>query len=78
MFHPDVRFREWAEEREGVRYLCLKLDTLAGPLTGRLRQREGWPGGGFVLSPVDDMREDTERAWNNTRVFIETLKRSWA
>jgi len=33
------------------------------------------PGGGFILSPVDNVREDTPNAWNNTRVFIETWKR---
>jgi hypothetical protein len=43
MFHPDVKVREWIEEREGVRHFCLRLDTPAGPLTGRVRQREGWP-----------------------------------
>lgn len=31
--------------------------------------------GSFILSPVDNVREDTERAWRNTRVFIETWKR---
>jgi len=31
-------------------------------------------GGGFVLSPVDNVREDTQNAWDNTRVFIETWK----
>jgi hypothetical protein len=32
------------------------------------------PGGGFILSPVDNVREDTERAWANTRTFIDTWK----
>ncbi len=33
------------------------------------------PGGGFILSPVDNIREDTEKTWRNTNVFIETWKR---
>lgn len=33
------------------------------------------PGGGFILSPVDNVREDTERAWANTHRFIEAWKR---
>jgi hypothetical protein len=33
------------------------------------------PGGGFILSPVDNVREDTEKAWQNTKVFIDTWKR---
>ncbi len=28
-------------------------------------------GGGFVLSPVDNVRDDTPKAWDNTRKFIE-------
>ena len=32
-------------------------------------------GGGFVLSPVDNVREDTPRTWGNTKVFIDTWKR---
>ena len=31
--------------------------------------------GGFILSPVDNVREDTENAWRNTDVFIETWKK---
>ena len=36
--------------------------------------KELGPGGGFILSPVDNVREDTERAWANTRTFIDTWK----
>jgi hypothetical protein len=32
-------------------------------------------GGGFILSPVDNVREDTDNAWKNTEVLIETWKR---
>ncbi|HSV30502.1 MAG TPA: hypothetical protein VLH40_00565 [Atribacteraceae bacterium] len=31
-------------------------------------------GGGFILSPVDNIREDTENAWKNTKVLINTWK----
>ena len=31
-------------------------------------------GGGFILSPVDNVRENTPNAWANTRTFIETWK----
>ena len=33
------------------------------------------PGGGFILSPVDNVRDDTPLAWQNTQRFIETWKR---
>jgi len=32
-------------------------------------------GGGFILSPVDNIREDTETARRNTHRFIEAWKR---
>ncbi len=34
----------------------------------------GW-GGGFILSPVDNVREDTSNAWRNTYAFINAWKR---
>ena len=30
---------------------------------------------GYILSPVDNVREDTENAWKNTRVFIDAWKK---
>ncbi|KPJ86819.1 MAG: hypothetical protein AMS17_10850 [Spirochaetes bacterium DG_61] len=41
--HPDVKHSEWVEEGEGAMYFCRRFDTPAGPLTSRVRQREGWP-----------------------------------
>jgi uroporphyrinogen-III decarboxylase len=32
-------------------------------------------GGGFILSPVDNVRDDTPNAWKNTHKFIETWKK---
>lgn len=32
-------------------------------------------GGSFILSPVDNVREDTPNAWQNTNRFIETWKK---
>jgi hypothetical protein len=32
-------------------------------------------GGGFILSPVDNVREDTPNAWRNTAKFIEVWQR---
>ena len=32
-------------------------------------------GGGFILSPVDNVREDTPQAWKNTHQFIDTWKK---
>lgn len=43
MLHPDVKHREWVEQKGGVKYFCRRLDTPKGPLTSRVRQYEGWP-----------------------------------
>jgi hypothetical protein len=40
---PRVEVREWVEEQEGARFFCRRLETPAGPLSGRIRQRDGWP-----------------------------------
>ncbi len=41
--YPRVEVREWVEQENGRKTFCRRLDTPAGPLTGRVRQREGWP-----------------------------------
>ncbi len=40
---PGVTWKEWVEEQAGERVLCRRIDTPAGPLTSRVRQRDGWP-----------------------------------
>ncbi len=41
--HPEASWSEWTEQKDGATYFCRRIDTPAGPLTSRLRQREGWP-----------------------------------
>jgi len=31
-------------------------------------------GGGFILSPVENIRENAPRVWENARVFIDARK----
>jgi hypothetical protein len=40
---PGVSWKEWVEEREGGRLFCRRIETPAGPLESRVRQRDGWP-----------------------------------
>jgi hypothetical protein len=40
---PRVGVRERVEEGGDGKTFCRRLDTPAGPLTGRIRQRDGWP-----------------------------------
>ncbi len=46
ILHPEVTWKEWIEKEEGAVYFCRRLDTPAGPLTARVRQRDGWPAEG--------------------------------
>ena len=32
------------------------------------------PTGRFILCPVDNVRAETDRAWQNVRTFIDTWK----
>jgi len=34
-------------------------------------------GGGFILSPVDNVREDTPRAWANVHALLDEWRKSW-
>jgi hypothetical protein len=43
---PGVSWREWVEERDGAKLFCRRIDTPAGPLESRVRQRDGWPSEG--------------------------------
>jgi len=40
---PRVEVTVWGEEDDEGRLFCRRLDTPAGSLTGRVRQRDGWP-----------------------------------
>ena len=40
---PGVSWKEWVEEKDGGKVLCRRIDTPAGPLESRVRQRDGWP-----------------------------------
>jgi hypothetical protein len=53
---------ELGTEEETEAAVRAAIDTLGGD-------------GGFILSPVDNVREDTENARANTRRFIEAWKR---
>ena len=40
---PGVSWKEWVEEQDGGRLFCRRIDTPAGPLQSKVRQRDGWP-----------------------------------
>lgn len=41
--HPEATCTEWTEEEDGTKLFCRKIETPKGPLTQRIKQREGWP-----------------------------------
>jgi Uroporphyrinogen decarboxylase (URO-D) len=41
--HPEAKYSEWTEEKNGQKYFCRRIDTPAGPLTSRIKQWNGWP-----------------------------------
>ena len=41
--HPEAKYSQWTEVKDGVKYFCRKIDTPKGPLTGRVKQWDGWP-----------------------------------
>ncbi len=43
ILHPDAKYSEWTEVKEGIRYYCRRIDTPKGPLTSRIKQWDGWP-----------------------------------
>jgi hypothetical protein len=41
--HPEAQYSEWTEVQDGIKYFCRRIDTPKGPLTGRVKQWDGWP-----------------------------------
>jgi hypothetical protein len=41
--HPEAKYSEWTEVQDGIKYFCRRIDTPKGPLTGRVKQWDGWP-----------------------------------
>ncbi len=41
--HPEARYSEWTEVKDGVKYYCRRIDTPKGPLTSRIKQWDGFP-----------------------------------
>jgi hypothetical protein len=51
-FHPDAKYSEWIEEKDGNKYFYRKLETPGGPLTQKVIQRNNWPSEDFF--PIFD------------------------
>lgn len=51
-FHPDAKYSEWVEKKNGIKYFLRKLETPNGPLTQKVMQMNDWPNESFF--PVFD------------------------
>ncbi|MBM3705325.1 MAG: hypothetical protein FJW66_02260 [Actinobacteria bacterium] len=51
-FHPDTKYCQWTEKKDGKKYFCRRLETPRGPLTQKVVQRNGWPSEDFF--PIFD------------------------
>jgi len=51
-FHPDTKYSEWMEKKDGINYFNRKLETPKGPLTQRVVQMNDWPNENFF--PIFD------------------------
>ena len=43
ILHPEARYSQWTEVKDGTKYYCRRIDTPKGPLTSRIKQWDGWP-----------------------------------
>ena len=43
ILHPEAKYSQWTEVKEGQTYYCRRIDTPKGPLTSRIKQWDGWP-----------------------------------
>jgi hypothetical protein len=72
--HPDASWNEWTEQREGITYFCRRIDTPAGPLESRVRQRGGWPTAEFFPLYDDLLVPRTEKALVDPERDLEKVK----
>jgi hypothetical protein len=79
--HPQATWREWVEVRDGVKHFCRRIDTPAGPLTSRLRQRDGWPTEGdfplmkdHVVPRMEEVLVKPERDLEKVKYLFGPIK----
>ncbi|MFH0965294.1 MAG: uroporphyrinogen decarboxylase family protein [Planctomycetota bacterium] len=57
-------------------FVTVEMGTRAEVETAVMKAMEELaPGGGFILSPVDNVTDDSERTWENVRALIEAWKK---
>jgi uroporphyrinogen-III decarboxylase len=73
-FHPDTKYSEWIEKKDGNKYFYRKLDTPEGPLTQKVIQRNNWPKEDFFPIFDDYIIPRAEEVFLNAEKDLDKLK----
>lgn len=73
-FHPDTKYSEWIEKKNGNKYFYRKLETPEGPLTQKVVQRNNWPTEDFYPIFDDYIIPRAEKVFLNAEKDLGKLK----
>ncbi|MCX6346820.1 MAG: hypothetical protein NTZ89_02615 [Actinobacteria bacterium] len=73
-FHPDTKYSEWIEKKDGDKYFYRKLETPAGPLTQKVIQRNNWPTEDFFPIFDDYIVPRAKEVFLNAEKDLDKLK----
>ena len=83
MLDGRVKVHDWVEEEKGTKCFCRRLDTPAGPLTSRVRQREGWPTESdfplmkdWIVSRAEEFPVKPERDLEKVRYLFGPIRKA--
>ena len=79
--HPDAKYSEWIEVKDGVKYFCRRIDTPKGLLTSRVKQWDGWPTEGdfpifkdWIVPRSQEFLVNRNRIWKRLSTYSVPLK----
>ncbi|MBC8388153.1 MAG: hypothetical protein H8E13_08930 [Actinobacteria bacterium] len=73
-FHPDTKYDEWIDKKDGNKYFYRKLSTPEGILTQRVVQRNNWPTEDFFPIFDDYIIPRTEEVFVKPEKDLDKLK----
>ena len=73
-FHPDTKYSEWIEKKDGDKYFYRKLETPRGPLTQKVIQRNNWPTEDFFPIFDDYIIPRAKEVFLNAEKELDKLK----
>lgn len=73
-FHPDTKYDQWTEIKDGNKYFYRKLETPKGPLTQKVIQRNDWPRDNFFPIFDDYIIPRSEKFFVDPEKDLDKLK----